>query len=147
MKVDHDPLASRIFVSRRHYRNAHDTKSGKRRAVVSRLSASESRWRERFAPTPRARLGARRSGARANCGGFPGFDSLPAAQSGEIYLVNASAYFVRPGLRIVDSLEILAGILHPQEFQEFARPSSRRRVSPFSAPPDPSGPAHCARPG
>jgi iron complex transport system substrate-binding protein len=51
--------------------------------------------------------------------GFPGFDSLPAAQRGEIYLVDASAYFARPGPRIVDSLEILAGILHPQEFPEF----------------------------
>src|SRR4029077_3324006 len=27
---------------------------------------------------------------------FPGFDSMPAAQAGEIYLVNASAYFARP---------------------------------------------------
>jgi iron complex transport system substrate-binding protein len=52
--------------------------------------------------------------------GFPGFDSLPAAQSGEIYLVNASTYFARPGPRSVDSLEILAGILHPQKFREFA---------------------------
>jgi iron complex transport system substrate-binding protein len=51
---------------------------------------------------------------------FPDFDSLPAARSGEIYLVDASAYFARPGPRIVDSLEILAGILHPQEFPEFA---------------------------
>ena len=51
---------------------------------------------------------------------FPGFDSLPAARSGEIYLVNASAYFARPGPRIVDSIEILAGILHPKEFPEFA---------------------------
>jgi iron complex transport system substrate-binding protein len=34
--------------------------------------------------------------------------------------VNASAYFARPGPRIVDSLEILAGILHPGEFPEFA---------------------------
>lgn len=50
---------------------------------------------------------------------FPGFGSLPAAQSGEIYLVNASAYFARPGPRIVDSLEILAGILHSGEFPEF----------------------------
>jgi iron complex transport system substrate-binding protein len=50
---------------------------------------------------------------------FPGFDSLPAARDGEIYLVNASAYFARPGLRIVDSVEILAGILHPREFPEF----------------------------
>jgi iron complex transport system substrate-binding protein len=50
---------------------------------------------------------------------FPGFDSLPAAQCGEVYVVNASAYFARPGPRIVDSLEILAGILHPTEFPQF----------------------------
>ena len=50
---------------------------------------------------------------------FPQFDSLPATRNGEIYLVNASAYFARPGPRIVDSLEILAGILHPKEFPEF----------------------------
>jgi iron complex transport system substrate-binding protein len=51
---------------------------------------------------------------------FPNFDLLPAACRGEIYLVDASAYFARPGPRIVDSLEILAGILHPEEFPEFA---------------------------
>lgn len=51
---------------------------------------------------------------------FPGFNSLPAARAGEIYLVNASAYFARPGPRIVDSLELLAGILHAKEFPEFA---------------------------
>jgi iron complex transport system substrate-binding protein len=50
---------------------------------------------------------------------FPDFDSLPAARCGEVYLVDASAYFARPGPRIVDSLEILAGILHPHEFPEF----------------------------
>ena len=51
---------------------------------------------------------------------FPGFDSLPAARTGEIYLTNASAYFARPGPRVIDSIEILAGILHPKEFPEFA---------------------------
>jgi iron complex transport system substrate-binding protein len=51
---------------------------------------------------------------------FPGFDSIPAAQTSEIHVVNASAYFARPGPRIVDSVEILAGILHPTEFPEFA---------------------------
>ena len=50
---------------------------------------------------------------------FPGFGSIPAAESGQVYVVNASAYFARPGPRIVDSLEILAGILHPTEFPEF----------------------------
>jgi len=51
---------------------------------------------------------------------FPDFDSIPAARDGKMYLVDASAYFARPGPRIVDSIEILAGILHPREFPEFA---------------------------
>src|SRR5438034_401457 len=51
---------------------------------------------------------------------FPDFDSLPAARHGEIYAVDATAYFARPGPRSVDSLEILAGILHAEEFPEFA---------------------------
>jgi hypothetical protein len=42
MKADHDPLASHIFVSRRQYRNAHDTKGGKRREVAARLSYNEA---------------------------------------------------------------------------------------------------------
>jgi iron complex transport system substrate-binding protein len=58
---------------------------------------------------------------------LPSFNSLPAAQSGQIYLVDAGAYFARPGPRIVDSLEILAGILHPQQFPEFI---SRGRDDP-----------------
>jgi iron complex transport system substrate-binding protein len=51
---------------------------------------------------------------------LPEFDSLPAAQNGRIYIVDAGAYFARPGPRIIDSLEILAGIMHPQHFPEFA---------------------------
>jgi len=58
---------------------------------------------------------------------FPDFDSLPAARQGQIYLVDANAYFARPGPRIVDSAEILAGILHPEEFPEFV---SRGRDDP-----------------
>jgi hypothetical protein len=38
MKAEHDPLASHIFVSRRHYQNVNDTKSGKRRDMNARLS-------------------------------------------------------------------------------------------------------------
>lgn len=60
---------------------------------------------------------------------FPGFDSLPAAREEEIYLVNASAYFARPGPRIVDSLELLAGILHPKAFAEFTGSSFIQRCS------------------
>jgi len=38
MKAEHDPLSSHIFVSRRHYQNVNDTKSGKRREMTARLS-------------------------------------------------------------------------------------------------------------
>jgi len=38
MRAEHDPLASHIFISRRHYQNWSDTKSGKRRAMSAQLS-------------------------------------------------------------------------------------------------------------
>jgi hypothetical protein len=38
MRTEHDPLASHIFVSRRHYQNLADTKGGKRRATSAHLS-------------------------------------------------------------------------------------------------------------
>ena len=38
MKAEHDPLASHIFISRRHYRNVADTKSGKRREMIAQMS-------------------------------------------------------------------------------------------------------------
>ena len=47
---------------------------------------------------------------------FPGVHELPAARSGRIYATNGSAYFSRPGPRIVDSLEILAHLIHPERF-------------------------------
>jgi iron complex transport system substrate-binding protein len=43
----------------------------------------------------------------------PGWRDLPAVRTGEVYAVDGSAYFSRPGPRLIDSLEILAGILHP----------------------------------
>jgi len=46
-----------------------------------------------------------------------GFDGLPAARRGEVYVVDGSSYFSRPGPRIVESLEILAEILHPEQFR------------------------------
>ncbi|MEO8353196.1 MAG: ABC transporter substrate-binding protein, partial [Chthoniobacteraceae bacterium] len=50
---------------------------------------------------------------------YPGFESVPAARAARVYAVDASALFARPGPRIVDSLELLAGILHPEEFPAF----------------------------
>ena len=42
MRAEHDPLASHIFASRRHYRGVNDTKSGKRREMTARLSYSKA---------------------------------------------------------------------------------------------------------
>jgi iron complex transport system substrate-binding protein len=43
----------------------------------------------------------------------PGWPQLRCVQSGRVHVVDGSAYFSRPGPRLVDSLEILAHALHP----------------------------------
>jgi len=48
-------------------------------------------------------------------------DELAALGAGEVVAVNASAYFSRPGPRIVDGLELLAHILHPELVPENPR--------------------------
>src|SRR5438552_10742401 len=47
---------------------------------------------------------------------YTGWENIPAYMSRNIYAVNASAYFSRPGPRIVDGLELLAHIIHPELF-------------------------------
>ncbi|HEV2491602.1 MAG TPA: cobalamin-binding protein [Terriglobia bacterium] len=47
---------------------------------------------------------------------YPAFSDLPAAQAGRVFATDGSAYFSRPGPRIVDSLEILAHLIHPELF-------------------------------
>ena len=39
---------------------------------------------------------------------------LAAVGAGEVVAVDAAAYFSRPGPRIIDGLELLAHILHPE---------------------------------
>lgn len=43
-----------------------------------------------------------------------GWRTLKAVQSRRVYATNGTAYFNRPGPRIVDGLEILGAILHPE---------------------------------
>ena len=47
---------------------------------------------------------------------LPGWLDLPAVRRGQVYAVNATAYFSRSGPRLVDGLELLAKILHPELF-------------------------------
>lgn len=47
---------------------------------------------------------------------LPAFSSLSAVRNKRFYLADGNHYFNRPGPRLVDSLEILAEIIHPQQF-------------------------------
>jgi iron complex transport system substrate-binding protein len=46
----------------------------------------------------------------------PGWSDLRAVQRGEVYLADGNQYMNRPGPRVVESLAILAEILHPDIF-------------------------------
>jgi iron complex transport system substrate-binding protein len=46
----------------------------------------------------------------------PQWPQLRAVRSGRVYLADGNQYFNRPGPRLVESLEILAEILHPNVF-------------------------------
>ena len=46
------------------------------------------------------------------------WSEIPAVQSGEVYAVDASSYFARPGPRVFDGIEVLANILHPDRVPE-----------------------------
>jgi iron complex transport system substrate-binding protein len=45
-----------------------------------------------------------------------GWEDLPAVRNGEVWATDATSYFSRPGPRVVDGVEILARILHPEIF-------------------------------
>jgi iron complex transport system substrate-binding protein len=47
----------------------------------------------------------------------PQWSSLPAVKTAQVYITDGNHYFNRPGPRLVDSLEILAEIFHPDRFQ------------------------------
>ena len=47
---------------------------------------------------------------------LPGFGELKAVKNNRVYITDGNHYFNRPGPRIVDSIEILAEIIHPKQF-------------------------------
>lgn len=63
----------------------------------------------------------------------PGWRSLPSVQNGRVFVVDASAYFSRPGPRLVDGVAILAALCHPAAFG-CALPPGVRRVDPLARP-------------
>jgi len=45
---------------------------------------------------------------------FEGWAELPAVQQNRVYAVDANSYLARPGPRIVDGVELLAHLIHPE---------------------------------
>ncbi len=58
----------------------------------------------------------------------PEWNEIPAVRNGSIFLMNANSYFSRPSPRVVEGVEILAGILHPELFPAPADNDARRWV-------------------
>jgi len=82
------------------------------------------RWQDVRAADPDlllvAACGFDRARARRELGPLlaqPGFAALAAARAGRVYVLDGNAYFNRPGPRLLESLEILAEILHPEAFR------------------------------
>ena len=43
----------------------------------------------------------------------PGWADVPAVRDNRVFVTDGAAYFSRPGPRLVDSLELLAHVIHP----------------------------------
>lgn len=57
-----------------------------------------------------------------------GWSDVPAVRTGHVYVVDGNAYLSRPGPRIVESLELVAEILHPGFFAGLAPVDSYCRL-------------------
>ena len=76
----------------------------------------------------------------------PGWQDIPAVAAGEVYLIDHT-YFSCPGPRVVDGLEILAQLTHPETFSGLIPPGVVVKLDADAAagsPPDMI--AECFRP-
>jgi iron complex transport system substrate-binding protein len=64
---------------------------------------------------------------------YPGWGQIPAVSSGQVYVVDANAYFARPGPRVVDGTELLAHLIHPELFAWTGEQNAFRRLEAPSA--------------
>ena len=63
-------------------------------------------------------------------------EELAELDAGHVVAVDASAYFSRPGPRLIDGLELLAHVLHPERVPDLRPPRSRSRSSPSAPRPE-----------
>ena len=52
----------------------------------------------------------------------PWLAELPAVHRGAVFALDGSAYFSRPGPRVIDGIELLAEIMDPEGFVDIAPP-------------------------
>jgi iron complex transport system substrate-binding protein len=64
-----------------------------------------------------------------------GWESLSAVQDSNVFAVDASGYFPRPGPRLAGGVEILAGILHPETSPPTPPRSSSAKLAPVTRSP------------
>ena len=62
---------------------------------------------------------------------MPGWWSIPAVYKGEVYIVD-HAYFSRPGPRLVDGIELLAHLFHPDLVKLSPREETTRNILKFT---------------
>ena len=60
--------------------------------------------------------------------GREGWSELPAAQTDGLFVVDANSYFSRSGPRLIDGLELMAEILHPELFNDLVPLNGAFRV-------------------
>ena len=60
---------------------------------------------------------------------YPDWEQLPAVKNSRIYAVDANSYFARPGPRIVDGIELLAHLIHPEQFSWLGSPWAYRPLA------------------
>lgn len=59
----------------------------------------------------------------------PGWNDLPAVHAQRVFALNGNAYFSRPGPRLVNGLEILARIIHPDTVEWSLGPADAARIN------------------
>jgi iron complex transport system substrate-binding protein len=94
-------------------------------------------WEEVFEAAPEVLVlmpcgfGARRTveEARRILPEVSGWNKLPAVENGSVWAVDANSYFSRPAPRLVEGVEILARIFHPEAFAGAPGPNDAVRLN------------------
>jgi iron complex transport system substrate-binding protein len=57
-----------------------------------------------------------------------GWGSMRAVRDGEVFATDGSSFFSRPGPRLVDGLELMSKMIHPEEFGNDMQPGKAARL-------------------